>query len=168
MDEKRSKNTALLVLGVIGVIAVVGLVMMFAQNKKATGAYGWAKIYSNIEGNPYPHYTGRGAPANIYEGNLRTGVVPTQEVNYQGMSPSSPTLGWQGQGPYGPAQTFTFQLGDGSQRLSGLSVQEYEHLNSLYVTKRIGDQVVKLKRYRCGQNPQTGSYWCDSLVSSTV
>ena len=170
MEEKRTKSTALLVLGVIAVIAVIGLVMLFVQNNEATGAYyACPKIYGGaVKMDPYPDYTGRGVPAEIYSDGLRTAILPTQEISYQGMLPPSPTLGWQGQGPRSPAQTATYQWGAGSQRLSSLSWQEYKWLNNLYVTKRIGDQEVRLKRYRCGQDPIAKTYWCDSLLPSTA
>ena len=126
MEEKNTKSTALLVLGAIAVIAVIGLVMMFVQSKETTGAWGaWPKLYggSATKMNPYPYFTNRGVPAEIFDDNLRTAVLRTPEVAYQGINPPS-NLGWQGQGPSGPAQTYTYQWNAGAQRLSSLSIQE--------------------------------------------
>ena len=55
----EEKNMALVILGIIAVIAMVGLVMLFAEGKKATGEgiYGGA-----IKGVAYPNWEYRGAP----------------------------------------------------------------------------------------------------------
>src|SRR5574341_1000895 len=56
------KGIALVILGIVAILAVVGLVLLFTQNKSATGQgiYGGA-----IKGVEYPYWVGRGVPRNL-------------------------------------------------------------------------------------------------------
>ncbi len=82
------KGIALVILGIVAILAIVGLVLLFTQNKSATGQgiYGGA-----IKGIEYPYWTGRGVPrggisdaSSTYNpGATQSNVMHTQ-WNWQG------------------------------------------------------------------------------------
>ena len=59
-DEQ--KNVALVLLGIVAVIAVVGLVLLFVQDRAATGEGIYGGAIKQVE---YPYWTNRGTPRNI-------------------------------------------------------------------------------------------------------
>lgn len=88
---KENKGIALVILGIVAIIAIVGLVLLFTQNKSATGQGIYGGAIKEIE-NPY--WVGRGVPRNVPEMQYASGQTTSNDLsthwNYYGAPKRDP------------------------------------------------------------------------------